>query len=79
MRAFQADLFRQEADVAPAFGELALQELLFEQGPGFPEGRHLEEGVDEFGLGAFRADGGLRLARSRFLTRGAQGQVGQRR
>ena len=37
--AFQADLFGQQADVAPAFLQFAPQELFFKQGPGLPEQR----------------------------------------
>ena len=48
MGAFQADLFGQQADVAPAFLQFAPQELFFKQGPGLPEGGHLEERIDEF-------------------------------
>ena len=52
MGAFQADLFGQQADVAPAFLQFAPQELLFKQGPGLPKGRHLEERVDEIAVAA---------------------------
>ena len=74
--AVQTDLLGQEADVAPAFRQFAPQELLFEQGPGLTEGRHLQEGVDVQVRRRPPAGGGLGQGRSRVLGRGGQGQVG---